>query len=153
MPNTLARLWHQLPSSLRLAVLRVTNAKFTVTVAAVIFNKEGKVLVLKHPFRPGTGWGLPGGYINADEQPLDALHRELREEIDLEITDVEILWSRSFTRPRQVEILFSANASVEPKIQSMEIEQAVWCAVDDLPEGVPENQRVLVEQAVEKRRV
>ena len=153
MPNTLARLWHQLPSSVRLAVLRATNARFTVTVAAVIFNKEGKVLVLKHPFRPGSGWGLPGGYINVDEQPHEALHRELREEIDLEITDVEILWSRSFIRPRQVEILFSANTSAEPKIKSFEIEQASWCAADELPEGVPENQRQVVKRAVEKRQV
>ena len=151
--HTLARLWHILPTNVRLAVLRLTNARFTVSVAAVIFNREGKVLLLKHPFRPGTGWGLPGGYIKAGEQPSDALQRELLEEIDLELTDVELLWSRSFKRPRQVEILFRANTSSEPKPQSIEIEQSLWCSLNDLPEGLPENQRLIVEHAVEKRQV
>jgi len=151
LKHTLASIWHKLPSIVRRAALRVTNAKFTVTAAAVIFNPQGKVLVLKHRFRPGSGWGLPGGFIKSDEQPLDALHRELREEIDLEITDVEILWARSFKRPRQVEILFRGNTLSEPQPQSIEIERALWCDVNDLPESLPENQRLLVERAVEKR--
>ena len=51
--------------------------------------------------------GIPGRILSKQgEQPLDALRRELQEEIGLELEDVEVFWARSFARPRQVEILF-----------------------------------------------
>ena len=85
LKNFMAGVWRRLPTGLRRMTIRLTNTKFTVTSAAVIFNKEGKVLLLKHRFRPGSGWGLPGGFLKPDEQPLDGLQRELREEIALEL--------------------------------------------------------------------
>ena len=67
--------------------MRFTHARFTVTAGAVIFNDKGEVLLLKHRFRAGSGWGLPGGFMETDEQPIDALRRELREEIGLEVEE------------------------------------------------------------------
>src|SRR6478672_6498843 len=96
LKNFMAGVWRRLPTGLRRLTIRLTNTKFTVTSAAVIFNKEGKVLLLKHRFRPGSGWGLPGGFLKADEQPLEGLQRELREEIALELDQFEIFWARSF---------------------------------------------------------
>ena len=116
-------------------------------------NKEGKVLLLKHRFRPGSGWGLPGGFLKADEQPLEGLQRELREEIALELEQVEIFWARSFMRPRQIEIIFSATTRNEPSLQSIEVESAVWFSSDSLPPGLPKDQKSLIERAVEKRGV
>jgi 8-oxo-dGTP diphosphatase len=152
LKNVIGRLWRQLPSSLRRLALRATNTRFTVTTAGVIFNDQGQVLLLKHRFRPGSGWGLPGGFLNADEQPLDALQRELREEIALEIDRIEILWARSFKQPQQIEILFSANALNQPVLKSIEVESALWFSCHNLPSGLPQNQKSLVERAVEKRR-
>ena len=90
LKNLLAGIWRRLPSSTRLLALRLVNPRFTVTAAAVIFNEKDQVLLLKHRFRPGSGWGLPGGFLKRGEQPLDALHRELCEEIGLELDQVEI---------------------------------------------------------------
>ena len=59
--------------------MRLTHARFTVTAGALIFNDAGKVLLLKHRFRAGSGWGLPGGFLEAGEQPVEALKRELWE--------------------------------------------------------------------------
>ena len=151
LKNFMAGVWRRLPTGLRRLTIRLTNTKFTVTSAAVIFNKEGKVLLLKHRFRPGSGWGLPGGFLKADEQPLEGLQRELREEIALELDQVEIFWARSFKRPRQIEIIFCATTRNEPSLQSIEVESAVWCSSDSLPPGLPKDQKSLVERAVEKR--
>jgi mutator protein MutT len=151
--NPIAKLWHAVPSSVRLWALRLTNARFTVTAGAVIFNKRNQVLLLKHPFRAGSGWGLPGGFLTHGEQPIEALRRELEEEVKLKVDHVELFWVRSFKRPKQIEILFTAETCALPQPQSMEVECAVWFDSNELPEGLPKDQKALVERAVEKRRV
>lgn len=49
----------------------------------------GKILFLKrHPERPqGNSWGVPGGKLEKNESPRDAVVREIKEEIGLEIDD------------------------------------------------------------------
>lgn len=125
----------------------MTHAHFTVTAGALIFNDKGQVLLLKHRFRAGSGWGLPGGFLEKGEQPLEALKRELREEIGMEVESAEIFATRSFKKPRQVEILFLCRANVDVKPQAMEVERAEWFSLDSLPQGLPRDQRLLVERA------
>lgn len=127
--------------------MRVTQARFTVTAGALIFNDSGQVLLLKHRFRAGSGWGIPGGFLEAGEQPEDALKRELREEIGLEVKQVEIFTARSFKKPRQVEILFRCRANAEVKPRTMEVEHAEWFSVQKMPAGLPNDQRLLIERA------
>ena len=149
----LSRLWQRVPARMRRWYIRVTNTRFTVTAGAIIFNEAGEVLLLKHLFRAGSGWGLPGGFLKPGEQPLDALRRELNEEIGLEIHDVKLFWARSFKRPRQVEVLYRAKASGRGVPRSIEVERAIWFPVDQLPAGLPQDQKLLVERAVENRPV
>ena len=127
--------------------MRFTHTRFTVTAGAVIFNDQKQVLLLKHRFRAGSGWGLPGGFLERGEQPIDALRRELREEIGLELEDVEVFAARSFKKPKQVEGLFRARANANVKPLTMEVERAEWFSIDSLPEGLPRDQRGYVERA------
>jgi len=56
-----------------------------VGVAAVIF-KESSVLLIKRGHSPGKDeWNLPGGVVNLGETLVDALKREIREELSVEI--------------------------------------------------------------------
>ena len=129
--------------------MRFTHTRFTVTAGAVIFNDQKQVLLLKHRFRAGSGWGLPGGFLERGEQPIDALRRELREEIGLELEDVRIFAARSFKKPKQVEVLFRARANANVKPLAMEVERAEWFSIESLPEGLPRDQRVYVERAAQ----
>lgn len=53
-----------------------------VSVAALVTNAEGKILLVKSPWR---GWEYPGGLIEPGETFEEALHREVREEAGVEI--------------------------------------------------------------------
>jgi ADP-ribose pyrophosphatase YjhB (NUDIX family) len=127
--------------------MRLAHTRFTVTAGAFIFDDSGQILLLKHRFRAGSGWGLPGGFLEIGEQPIDALRRELREELGLEIQDIEIFTARSFRKPKQVEVLFRGRANGSATPRTMEVERAEWFSSDALPEGLPRDQRRLVEQA------
>jgi 8-oxo-dGTP diphosphatase len=145
--NLMGKIWRSLPVRIRRWSMRLTHTRFTVTAGALIFNDAGEVLLLKHRFRAGSGWGLPGGFLEKGEQPLDAMRRELREEIALEVESVEIFAARSFKKPGQVEVLFRCRANGSVKPQTMEVERAEWFALGSLPHGLPRDQRSLVESA------
>ena len=127
--------------------MRATQAQFTVTAGALVFNDAGEVLLLKHPFRAGSGWGIPGGFLVSGEHAEQALRRELREEIGLTVHEVEIFTARTFKRPQQVEILFRCRASGAVKPQTIEVERAEWFSIQSLPAGLPKDQRLLIERA------
>lgn len=53
-----------------------------VSVAALVTNDRGEILLVKSPWR---GWEYPGGLIEPGETFREALHREVREEAGVEI--------------------------------------------------------------------
>lgn len=126
--------------------MRLTQTRFTVTAAGLIVDNEGRVLLLKHRFRPGSGWGIPGGFIEAGEQPEEGLRRELREEIGLELASAQLFATRAFQKPRQIEIIFRCQPNGDALPQSMEIRKAAWFLPESLPAGLPEDQRQLIKR-------
>jgi ADP-ribose pyrophosphatase YjhB (NUDIX family) len=147
LTNFLGAIWRHLPGGVRRRLSRLGQSHFTVTAAAFIFDDDGRILLLEHVFRADNGWGVPGGFLSRGEQPEAGLRRELREEIGIEIEDVEILFARTLPRPRQIEIYFRARSIGEPEPCSFEIITARWFALDDLPSKLPRDQRRLIERA------
>ena len=148
MVNILGALWKHLPGAIRRRLVRLGQRRFTVTVGAMLFDEAGRILLLEHVFRPDSGWGIPGGFIGAREQPEAALRRELREEIDVEIDEVQVLFVRALGRPRQIEIYYRARVLGQPKPSSFEIKQAAWFAVDALPEELSNDQKRLIQRTI-----
>ena len=70
-----------------------TFSKMGVSMKAVVFNKDGKMLTLFRtetaPSRPNT-WDLPGGDLEFGEDPGVAIIREIKEETALVIKDLKI---------------------------------------------------------------
>lgn len=107
---------------------------FTVSAAVLISDGHGRVLLLDHVLRPFSGWGLPGGFVHHGEQPFDAIRREVREEVALELADLSL--ARVRTIGRHVEVLFTAVAEGVPQINSREIIAFGWFSPDELNEKV-----------------
>jgi 8-oxo-dGTP diphosphatase len=62
----------------------------TVLVAAcALVDADGRVLIAQRPpGKPMQGlWEFPGGKIEADERPEDTLIRELKEELDIVVSE------------------------------------------------------------------
>jgi ADP-ribose pyrophosphatase YjhB (NUDIX family) len=53
------------------------------SVNAVVRDAEGRILLQRHG--EADEWGLPGGAVEPEEDPADALVREVREETSLEV--------------------------------------------------------------------
>ena len=63
-------------------------------MVALITDPEGRLLVTKRALDPAQGTlDLPGGFVDAHETAEEALSREVREEINLEITGLRYLFS------------------------------------------------------------
>ncbi|MGI8555942.1 MAG: NUDIX hydrolase [Pyrinomonadaceae bacterium] len=140
----LGKFWRKTPSIIRRKTIRFTQTKFTVSVGAVVVNGEGKVLLLDHVFRPASGWGIPGGFIEAGEPPEKAVRRELCEEIGLELENVELYQAQ--TLDRHVEILFRARARGKGAVKSFEINRIGWFEINRLPAKMNRSQKQIIEE-------
>ena len=145
--NLLGSIWRRLPKRLRRWTVRSYQPHFAVSVGAIITDKEGRLLLLKHRFRPSPGWGIPGGFIEKGEQPDAALRRELREEAELELHDLKLFAARAFKEPKQIEIIFTARAMDDTERLSFEIQKAGWFSHDELPADLPKDQVQLIKRA------
>ena len=146
--DLLGAIWRRAPKALRRWTVRFSHPRFAVTAGAIVTDSRGRVLLLKHRFRPGSGWGLPGGFIEHGEQPEEALRRELREEIGLEVEQLRLFTVRAFKKPKQVEIVFMAQAIGSPEELSFEIQEAGWFLQGEFPSELPRDQTALIKRAL-----
>ncbi|HEX8635934.1 MAG TPA: NUDIX domain-containing protein [Pyrinomonadaceae bacterium] len=147
----LGTLWRGAPKRVRRWGVWLAEPRFMVTVGAVVVDAGGRVLLLQHEFRTGSGWGIPGGFLERGEQPLAGLRRELREEIGLELDAAELVRVRTLRRPQQVEIHFRCRAregAREAAPQSIEINRVGWFDRDALPSELSRDQRRIIEDAL-----
>lgn len=135
-----------MPYFLRLRVIRATQEKFTVSVAAIITNERNEILLLDHVLRPFSGWGIPGGFIEAGEQPDAAVRREIREETGLEFITLEMIRVR--TIKRHVEIIFRATTTGKGEVKSREINALGWFEIGKMPGRMSGVQKSLIEKVL-----
>jgi ADP-ribose pyrophosphatase YjhB (NUDIX family) len=151
LKDLLAKVWRGSPAGVRRLGVWLAEPRFTVTAGAVVVDAEGRVLLLKHTFRKGSGWGIPGGFMEKGEQPEAAIRRELREEAGLEVEDARLVNVRSLTATQQIEILFHARArrAGDARAVSAEVSVAAWFERDALPPELSKDQRRLIALALE----
>lgn len=70
------------------------------TVGALVFNADGEVLMVRTQKWSGL-WGIPGGKIKFGETSHDALRREIMEETNLAIADIQFVLAQDCIRSKE----------------------------------------------------
>ena len=148
LKKLLGLVWRTTPRRMRRWSALVFQPRFTVSAGAVVVDAEGRVLLLKHVFRSGAGWGIPGGFISKGEQPEEAIRRELKEETGLELEETRFAFARTLARTNHVEIIFRCRPRGHAAARSIEINRLEWFALDRLPESLGRDQRYLIKRAL-----
>jgi 8-oxo-dGTP pyrophosphatase MutT (NUDIX family) len=111
---------------------------------------EGRFLLVRHTYG-NPQWRLPGGNMDAEEQPEEAARRELREEVGIEPVELKRLGRqpriRSGRRPSTV--YFHARAgSAFYEISSGEIAEARWFSSDEMIPVLSLKERYLIKRSL-----
>jgi phosphoglycolate phosphatase-like HAD superfamily hydrolase/ADP-ribose pyrophosphatase YjhB (NUDIX family) len=109
-----------------------------VTVGGLIFDSSGRVLMVR-THKWSELWGIPGGKIKWGESSVDALRRELKEETNLDIVDIEFvlvqdcIHSKEFYRDAHFVLLnYTCRFTGEPVVSlNDEAREYRWVTVQD----------------------
>ena len=107
-------------------------------VTSVVVVNDGRIVLGRRDIEPGKGlWCLPGGFVNHDEDPVDAAKRECREEIGAQVEITRLLGVYHIaktTAPSMVGVAYEARlangARLEPGVEMSEVD---LYALGDLP--------------------
>ena len=73
----------------------------TIRVAAAIIIDNGKVFATQRGYGEfKDGWEFPGGKIESNETPEDAIVREIKEELDTEVKVIELFDTVEYDYPK-----------------------------------------------------
>jgi len=118
----------------------VLPMQFRVTVSAIVQNPQGAILLCKMPLTRGAypgQWAIPGGGIDEGETMYQALKREMREEVGLEIEAVVPYRFQDDTREKKmpdgtsrrvymIHLVFDAKAVLDKVVLNDEFEMYAW---------------------------
>jgi 8-oxo-dGTP pyrophosphatase MutT (NUDIX family) len=137
--SPLTKSLRRLPSKLFLFYARFRRG-MTLGVRAAVFDRDGRVFLVKHSYVPG--WYFPGGGVETGETIEQALHRELLEEGGFVIDKAPELFGLYLNRhasPRDHVALFVCREWRQPSppvVPNLEIVDCGFFASDALPQGV-----------------
>lgn len=124
----------------------------TFGVRAVLVDPAGRIALVRHHYV--AGWYLPGGGVDKRESAEQAVRRELREEVGLEVVTITgvlgVYHNRGEAKDDHVVVFTAsvADAALLTAADPREIAEAGWFARDALPEGTtPATRRRIAEHA------
>jgi NAD+ diphosphatase len=107
--------------------------------AAIVLVRRGDRILLAHsPGFPKGLYSVLAGFVEPGESIEEAIVREVREEVGIEVTNVRYFGSQPWPFPNSLMIGFTADymgGDLNP--QPGEIEDAGWYTADDLPRLPP----------------
>lgn len=81
-------------------------------------------------------WTIPGGRVDKNETPEQTVRREVKEEVGITLGDIEMIGEYVSTREYKIDTVKCFQAWVDSfdfKIDNIEIIEAKWCIIDNLP--------------------
>lgn len=127
------------------------NTNWYQSVTGVVI-RDNKVLVARHTYGSGKGlYIIPGGYVELNETPQEALKREFLEEVSIVIEPKQIIGIR-FNMHDWYIAFYAEYISGEAKSDGNENDEVVWMDIDEAlsRNDVPDLTKKLVRCALKK---
>lgn len=106
----------------------------TINVVAAVIMKEGKVFATQRGYGEfKDGWEFPGGKVEAGESPEEALRREIREELEVDVNVGDLIDTIEYDYPAfhlSMKCYACTIAGGSPHL--LEHEAARWLTADQL---------------------
>lgn len=106
----------------------------TINVVAAVIMKEGKVFATQRGYGEfKDGWEFPGGKVEAGESPEEALRREIREELEVDVNVGDLIDTIEYDYPAfhlSMKCYACTIAGGSPHL--LEHEAARWLSADQL---------------------
>ena len=132
----LLKIWRVLPLWLQVVASRIIRPLFQVFAAAVIFNEDKNILLVKSTYNRFHPWGMPGWSLEYGEHPEEAVFREVWEETHLNIC-IEKLLSINSWRPDHVGMYYLCRIVGGTFSPSDEVSEFAYFSLDNLPDVRP----------------
>jgi len=100
----------------------------------VLIERDDQILLARgHAFLPGR-FGIIAGFVEPGESLEDAVRREVREEVGIELAQIEYFGSQPWPFPHGIMIGFRArHLRGEISLEDGELAEAGWYGLEDLP--------------------
>ncbi|MCC6920709.1 MAG: 8-oxo-dGTP diphosphatase MutT [Alphaproteobacteria bacterium] len=112
--------------------------RLVLVAAAALVDGSGRILMAERPAGKELAglWEFPGGKVEDGERPEDALVRELREELGIEVAPAALepfaFASHGYERFHLLMPLYVCRAW-EGEVKAMEGQRIAWTHIADLP--------------------
>ena len=105
-----------------------------IEVVAAVIQRDNRIFATQRGYGEWKDWWeFPGGKIEADEQPQQALQREIKEELDTEISVDRFLTTVEYDYPKFHLVMHCFLCSVTAgKLTLLEHEAAKWLGMEEL---------------------
>lgn len=108
----------------------------TLVVAGLITAGDGRVLLTQRRADQSLplAWELPGGKMEPGESPEQALARELREEIGVDV-HIGRIWDVLFHAYETfdlVMLVYHCRLAPKAEVRCLQVNDAAWCQLDEL---------------------
>jgi len=121
---------------MQVVLSRIIRPKFQVFSAAVIFDNDNRVMLVKSTYQRFHPWGLPGGSLNYGEPPDEAVIREVWEETSMKVEVEELYFVKTWI-PDRVGLYYLCNITDGEFQPSDEVSEYGYFSLDDLPDVRP----------------
>ena len=104
-------------------------------IITLVQRDDGRVLLARNARWPTAMYSCLAGFVEPGESVEDAVRREVREEVGIEIGDLRYFGSQPWPFPHSLMLGFHAGyAGGNVEVDGEEIAEARWFAADDLPD-------------------
>jgi ADP-ribose pyrophosphatase YjhB (NUDIX family) len=132
----LLKIWRIFPGWLQHIASRIIRPLFQVFAAAVMFDQDKRIFLVKATYQRFHPWGLPGGALEYGEHPEQAVVREVWEETRLKVCVEKLLLVNSWL-PDRVGLYYLCRITEGTFMPSDEVSEFNYFPVDDLPDVRP----------------